>query len=480
MHTKETMNTPNIPPAVTESPGSRPLGRRRLLLIALAAFAVAVCLLYAEEHWRGKRAWENCKQRYEAQGFVLDWNRLIPPPVPDDQNVLLAPRMTEWFVRCSDQASTNDLTVRLKTPQNVPGTTDTITTDEEARRYLAWSDQFKPDFALMREALKRPRVRINGDYQWPLNLPMPNFLALRLVAQTLAQRAYCHIRFNQPEEALAELTLVNQLRRLIEPAPPTQARTLVEAMINVAIVGLYVERVAEGTSRHTWRGEDLVELKRQLDGIDLVRTVLGTIRTEPVAICYQAEHSSVVALLNVDSGFKASTLQNLIWPRGWTYQNLAVYLDVWFSTLVPANSTIAPASMKQAQQDVDRFVASRSPYRLLSAVAIPNLVKARLVTANRQSMVQQARIGCALEQYHLAHGDYPETLDALAPQFLPKITEDSVNGRPFRYHRLPGGTYQLYSIGLDGKDDGGQEVTTLPPGTPVHSVGDWPWPGSPH
>jgi hypothetical protein len=251
-------------------------------------------------------------------------------------------------------------------------------------------------------------------------------------------------------------------------------------MINVAMAGLYVDRIAEGASRHTWRAEDLVELQRQLEGIDVARGVIATLRTEPVAICYQVEHSSVLRLLSHDS--VGTALLALVWPQGWTYQNLAAYVDVLFSRLAqlaPADSAIAPASLKQARQDIVRFFESRSPYRILGPVAIPNFVKARLSTAYAQSMVQQARIGCALEQYRLAHGGYPETLDALAPQFLPKITDDAANGRPFRYHQLPGGTYQLYSIGLDGKDDGGQKSPAAPDGSVDYTRGDWPWPGNP-
>lgn len=77
----------------SESQGSRPPRRKHPFLITLGALLLLIPVLYMEEAWRGARDWEACKRRYEAQGFVLDWNRLIPPPVPDNQNVLTAPRM---------------------------------------------------------------------------------------------------------------------------------------------------------------------------------------------------------------------------------------------------------------------------------------------------------------------------------------------------------------------------------------------------
>jgi len=58
-----------------------------------------------------------------------------------------------------------------------------------AANYLKWSDQFKGDFALMREATKRPYARMGGDYHYPPTIPIPNFVNVRTVSQTLAHRA---------------------------------------------------------------------------------------------------------------------------------------------------------------------------------------------------------------------------------------------------------------------------------------------------
>ena len=71
---------------------------RRLVFVFLG-LAVLAALFYAEENWRGKRAWEKCKAELEAKGAVLDWDKYIPPAVPDDQNFFKAPKMAQWFVR---------------------------------------------------------------------------------------------------------------------------------------------------------------------------------------------------------------------------------------------------------------------------------------------------------------------------------------------------------------------------------------------
>ena len=65
----------------------RHLGR---FSVGLAIFATVVAIIYLEEDWRGKRAWENFKADAGARGAILDWAKFIPPAVPDDQNFFAA------------------------------------------------------------------------------------------------------------------------------------------------------------------------------------------------------------------------------------------------------------------------------------------------------------------------------------------------------------------------------------------------------
>ena len=69
----------------------------RRCLIGLGVVLVLIGLFYAEEDWRGERAWKNCKKYLEAQGVKLDRADYIPAPVPEEQNVFGVPEMQKWF-----------------------------------------------------------------------------------------------------------------------------------------------------------------------------------------------------------------------------------------------------------------------------------------------------------------------------------------------------------------------------------------------
>jgi hypothetical protein len=61
----------------------------------------------------------------------------------------------------------------------------------------------------------------------------------------------------------------------------------------------------------------------------------------------------------------------------------------------------------------------------------------------------------ALKRYCLRHDRYPANIESLAPEFLPVVPTDWMDGKPIKYHRNEDGSFTLYSVGEDGEDNGG-------------------------
>jgi hypothetical protein len=78
-------------------------------------------------------------------------------------------------------------------------------------------------------------------------------------------------------------------------------------------------------------------------------------------------------------------------------------------------------------------------------------------------------VACALERYHLAHNDYPESLDALVPAFLDQLPHEVVDAKALRYQRTQDSRYLLYSVGWNQRDEGGLRANAV-------EQGDWVWP----
>jgi len=569
----------------------------RRVLIGVAIFATLIAIFYTEEDWRGWHAWENCKRELEAKGAVLDWDKYIPPPVPDDQNFFKASKKIAFsFVHSRNDAeaefyakqvrfefvptktnsfsildttkvgpvtvaklivispgrtalefATNHIFVKLNDPaargeagewiQNTLGemangsagfkfsefqlsnlppaqivvqadsppsvgdlehliSADTITNIGHlhvegtgikgvfrvlltgvhitaAADYLRWSDQYAPDFDEIREALKRPYAQIDCDYSLPYEIQIPNFVTMRSLAQTLAQRAQCYLLTDQPEQALRELSLLNDSRRITEGGPTGQPMTLVAAMINVAITGLYMETIAGGFQKDAWQEPQLAALQEQLKEINLPSIVFQAFESEPAATTHTLETVPKTALTQwFSSGTKWALIPKIkcaLIPRGWIYQNMAtsarlVRQQTEGCDLV--NELIQPRKFGDLTREMNVIAL---PYKFIAVAGIPNFAKAWQTTAHNQTMVNEAQIACALGRYRMAHGEYPGTLDALVPQFIEKLPHDLIGGEPLHYRRTSDGKFLLYSVGWNETDDGGQD------GGKDFAKGDWVW-----
>lgn len=93
-------------------------------------------------------------------------------------------------------------------------------------------------------------------------------------------------------------------------------------------------------------------------------------------------------------------------------------------------------------QEVNLAVQSRS---------ISFLGRAAEAEARRRILIT----AIALERFRAKSGSYPTTLASLSPEFIPMPVMDFINGEPLHYQLTGDGNYLLYSVGLDGVDNGG-------------------------
>jgi hypothetical protein len=78
------------------------------------------------------------------------------------------------------------------------------------------------------------------------------------------------------------------------------------------------------------------------------------------------------------------------------------------------------------------------------------------------------KIALALAEYHADRGSYPSALANLTPKYLPEVPKDIFNSDADLHYAVEGNGYLLYSIGPNGKDDGGK-------GANDRKSGNEPW-----
>jgi hypothetical protein len=97
---------------------------------------------------------------------------------------------------------------------------------------------------------------------------------------------------------------------------------------------------------------------------------------------------------------------------------------------------------------------------LMTLIALPNFTRAISTGVHAETERQITLTAVALRRYELAYLHPPPDLATLVPTFLKSMPVDSINGRALSYHTNPDGTFMLYSVGDDGRDDGGDLSST--------------------
>ncbi len=94
-------------------------------------------------------------------------------------------------------------------------------------------------------------------------------------------------------------------------------------------------------------------------------------------------------------------------------------------------------------------------HRIIARALLPAMRNVSKRFAVAQVTTDETTLACALERYRQAHGQLPEKLATLAPQFLAKVPHDVLTGEPLKYERLDdaefvGEVEQINEVGTGG------------------------------
>ncbi len=515
----------------------------RRLLIGLAWLVTLVVLFYAEEDWRGWHEWNEYRQQLEARGAQLDLKAFIPKPVPDNLNFAAIPVVESWFTertnfdkKWADNYSLASSMLGSQTNPSPPAPEGN--SYQGGERYLvdlvAWkmafgaiqvgqtdaSQQFasgKLDLASraaaapavlaalvsseteldqLRAASDRPYAcyPVVYDLDNPWGILLPHLGNIKRTVQRLQLRACAELAAGRSDDALADIKLMLYLAGSVKTEP-----FLISYLVRVACVQLAIQPVWEGLAEHAWSDAQLQELQTLFQQYDFFPQMEQSLAGERAAGILTADllaHGKYhLNDLTDDPGHAGSMLANLagrIAPSGWYHLEQLNYCQLFQLQLNGAfdgdKRQVFPKQIESNTNALAQAFAGRNPFtticirhQLLAVILLPALHNIPRRAAAAQTATDEAAIACALERYRLVNGQFPETLEALTPQFISPLPNDVVSGEPYKYHRTAdpssqssaatSGSFVLYSVGWNEKDDGGV------PGQNLFDdqEGDWVW-----
>ena len=154
---------------------------------------------------------------------------------------------------------------------------------------------------------------------------------------------------------------------------------------------------------------------------------------------------------------------------------------VFRDALATQDAELERLGISKLNSSLDALFTSKTDYHNMLSESVVTLARLARKVMGVEAARQMAITAIALKRYQLKHGAYPTNLKSPVPEFLPKVPLDPVDGNPLRYRLNADGTFLLYSVGENGKDDGGDP--SLEKGVQSSSFYwqnphalDWVWP----
>jgi hypothetical protein len=504
-----------------------------VLRLLLALIVVLVVLVLLGERWRGQWALKTWKEGMAARDEVFEPTKFWPPISARSRefsnDLALAVggrsgRLGHYAGELEGMVMEQPGVCRRGSQEPSPPLSANSSTNswKELDELLK---QHGPMLLSLRELMKDPPPGIG--YNAIRNLEsnsFPNFVAIRISAQSLHAAAINDLHKNDLTAASRDLVALLAFAKLYEKDP-----TLVNYMIRMAIVGLSVDVCWDALQAEGWTEPQLAALQRACaDNDRLLSQMPRTLEAERVSRIYDlswfrthtyeawiARNEGVFASFgvkppasDVGDGVR-NTRQYLfhpVWSFAWAPREELDFLRTQQAEVMALRDAVKHRSLLKLKEQLS---ANRLAYRALvaawrfyrkvplvdtfgdafggskgpdSGYPYPDRARAWHTAMKNLTLHEMVKTAIALKRYELKHGKAPSELAALIPDFLPSLPCDFMDGQPLRYRSNPDGSFTLYSVGEDMRDDSGNsspEPAQRNPAQPASawSGKDWVWPG---
>jgi hypothetical protein len=350
--------------------------------------------------------------------------------------------------------------------------------------------EFNDLWPLFREHLKAGGLRlaamqeaaISGPIRFePIDSDKPNALLpyladLKSVEWTFATAAMVALHDGKPDEAWTNVLASSCLVTEYAPEPIG-----ISHLVRCACVPVAFNTLWNALQAHHWADQRLGDLQRRWENVDFLSALPETFahtRAETVAMFELERHEPVQSPVTFKDALRSPRTAFPLLRDRWTssrYRVREIYEDEKAVLLhyrdreleqrnaIKARTWIEMRDLPGVTNQIPFAPTHRRGGRTLSYLNLRQMnvnimSEGRGLLSHVAEAESQRRLiitALALERFRNRHGSYPAALSELAPEFLAKVPEDFMDGKPLRYERASDDRFVLYSVGLDCVDNGG-------------------------
>ncbi len=445
------------------------------LVLVFACFATVIALFYAWTDWWGARQLNATLKMLEENHEPLRIEQLIPPEIPDEQNMVATPVFQQLMTSAQDSPLG-----KMKTPwvttaptqgespihRLARGVDPSFSGDDSSAGTLVLKsiEPSAPLLAEVTEALRRPSVNWPLDYPKLFAMPLPELGPSIVLAKILRGHSLAELATGDGNKAFQDILTLLALAQA-NTTPPY----LVANLIKISILRQTFDLINQGLDHQVWSDAQLASLESALAKPKLAAELATAYRMEratQLQINWRDKKTVLLAYGMSEEKFPQIAIISLVWhlwPAGWRDEDQAFCL-VARQPVIESLDTIARGSKPllenlESESRLSQTVRWRfkDPISIITLSATSTIPKKILHT---QTLLESLRAACAVERYRLAHHQLPDSLDELIPKFLLSVPKDPMTGGPLHYKISPDGSFVIYGLGWNSKDTGGAPVST--------------------
>ena len=460
-------------------------------------------------HVKPENELEAYKKQLRSQGEKLEMAELIPPPPAPQDNCLEA--VTNAFAILS--------VVEAKMPQAMtlvaPGKALVGWQQPDARNYdftNSWEDFAayvrgnEPGLAMLKQVLLRPKLFFsvnytNGEWFW-----YEDFVRMKIAAQKLEGAAIWNLHQGETGEPATNIIVLLTLVQRDETKALLNSHLVRLAIINISMVPTWEFLQATNVP-----DDQLAAVQRSWQRMSVLPEVERSFELErawmlPQLEKLRASHTNFAGLYSSPAAgtltwppdWRAITerprmaIGEVMWRSSWSYSD-EIQLLKFDQIILDSLRCMQTNRLEFYKRDLDAM-ASRLPVGgastggkvrawLLSNMDIFDTKETELNVLQGTLRIETARriivTAIALKRFQQGNSTWPKNLNELVPAYIDRVPIDPYDGIALKYRPNLDGTYTLYSVAENGRDDGGDPTNTAD----THRVywldkfsPDWVWP----
>ena len=417
-------------------------------LFLLAKSVTAGTILYLNQTVATKA------QSLQTEAAVLMTTHL-PPKLPDQENAA-------GLYRGASIVLEEDEALRGFLQDNAHSVTDPITQEG-----VAFLTRHTETLDLLRQAAARPICRFTRDYTRPsVDMLIPEIQFLRNAARILAVSARYEASRGEITAALRDVSSIMKMS-LHASSEPILISGLVGLAIDGIAVNVFIDLLPfiDVDSLALLKRNDIhnflstpPSLAKNIYGEEAfglnVFSIFGTGEFDQWQLA-----SFLMDDLNVpDSIYQQNIFLNpaLAAYRIFLFpQDLAAYQQTMHSYQRVAESSDSYAGKQTVLKRIEDGLSSGRPKGFITTLLTPAIGKAIERVEKVRMQHATALVAIAATKFRIAHDGLPEKAASLVPDFLPFLPKDAfLKDSRLRYSNKDDGV-AIYSVGPNGKDDGG-------------------------